>query len=72
MIMLEAEATVTYTCWLTKEDEQTVREFALENDCSLNEAMEELWENDDINVYGGEQTESDCSTESVRILEERE
>lgn len=67
MIKVEAKALVTYTCTLTEEDEQKVREYVDENNATLDEAIKELWENGEIDVYAGSQTESDCSTEEVGI-----
>ena len=69
MILVEAIALVTYTCCLTDEDEKKVRDYAEENNCSLDTAINELWNNNEIDVYSGGQTESDCSTQSVGYSE---
>lgn len=69
MLKVEAIATVHYTCTLTKEDENKVREYAKENDMSLGESAEALYFNDEINVYDGDVTESECSTQSIQESE---
>jgi hypothetical protein len=69
MIKVEAEALITYTCWLTNEDEQKVREYAKENNVSINDAINDLWGESEINIYAGDQAESDCSTQKVRVTE---
>jgi hypothetical protein len=66
---VEAKALVTYTCELTKEDEQKVLIYAKENEVSLDEAIKDLWENEEIDVYGYRQTESDCETQEVGYSE---
>ncbi|NCI19749.1 hypothetical protein EJM73_08935 [Clostridium botulinum] len=66
---VEAKALVTYTCYLTEEDEEKVQSYAKEQNISLDEAIEYLWENEDINIYAGDQTESDCWTQEVTLLD---
>jgi hypothetical protein len=70
MIKIEAQALVTYTCVLTEEDEKIVLDYAKENDISVEEAIKKLWENCDIDIYAGSQTESDCQTQEVILLEQ--
>jgi effector-binding domain-containing protein len=65
MLKIEAVATVYYTCTLTDEDEKKVREYAEENNMSLGESAEELYFNDEINVYDGDVVESEVSTQSI-------
>ena len=69
MLLVEAKALVTYTCILTAEDEQKVRNYAEENDCSLDESIKYLWDDDEIDVWVGDQTELDSSTEEVGYSE---
>lgn len=66
---IEATAQVLYTCILTKEDEDKVLSYAKENNVSLDEAVNDLWENGDIDIYAGNCTESDCNTEEVHYLD---
>lgn len=70
MIEVEAIAQVTYICELTSEDEIKVRFYAEENNIDIEEAIKDLWENGEINIYAGEQTESDACTESVSLYNE--
>ncbi len=65
----EAKALVTYTCELTEEDEAKVREYAKENNVDFDTAIKELWEDDEIDIYAGSQTESDCETQEVSYSE---
>jgi len=69
MLKVEVICTVTYTCWLTENDENIVREYAEQNEVTLDEAIKELWDTGEIDVYAGEQTESECTTESVGYSE---
>ncbi|NFH40783.1 hypothetical protein [Clostridium sporogenes] len=66
---VEAKALVTYICYLTEEDEEKVKSYAKEQNITLDEAIDYLWENADINIYAGDQTESDCWTQEVTLLD---
>lgn len=66
---VEVEAKVTYTCYLSFEDEQTVRNYAEENECDLELAIWNCYDNNEINLYYNS-TESDFSTEQVLSIEE--
>ncbi|MEI6296209.1 MAG: hypothetical protein WCO84_01005 [bacterium] len=70
MIEVRTEALVTYNCILTDEDEEMVRNYAEENDVSIEEAVNILWDDAEINIYMGEQIESDCQTQLVEVIEE--
>lgn len=65
MLKVEVKALITYTCDLTQEDEQKVRDYAEDNGCSLNKVIKDLWDDGEIDVYAGHQTESDCETQEV-------
>jgi hypothetical protein len=69
MIKVEVEALVTYICWLTNEDEQKVRKYAKENEVTIDDAVNDLRGESEINIYAGDQTDSDCSTQKVRVTE---
>lgn len=69
MLKVEAIATVYYTCTLTNEDEKKVREYAEENNISLEESAEELYFNQEIDVYSGNVVESDINTQSINKSE---
>lgn len=69
MLIVEAIGTITYSITLKEEDEKKVRKYAEKNDISHDEAIKQLWECSEIDIYAGEQTESDYSTESVGYSE---
>ena len=71
MIELETEATVSYWCQLSEEDEQKVRDFAKEYNVGLTYAVEELWMRDEIELYRYS-TENDFSTEKIFNVVESE
>lgn len=64
MITVEVTASVMYTCELTTEDEEKVKEFAEENDVDLEVAVWELYSVGEINLYKNS-VESDFSTERI-------
>ena len=64
MITVEVEASVMYTCELTTEDEEKVKEFAEESDVDLAVAVWELYSVGEINLYKNS-VESDFSTERI-------
>lgn len=69
MITVEVTALVSYTCHLTVEDEEKVKAFAEENDVDLDEAVWELYADNEINLYK-HSVESDFNTESIdRVYE---
>lgn len=63
MIIVEVEATVTYTCYLSEKESKEVKSYAKKNDLTLREAVEELYSQYKIDLYK-QSTESDFSTES--------
>ena len=68
ILVVETTAIVTYACYLTEEDSEKVINYADENGLELTEAVAELYENSEINLYH-ESTESDFSTESIDRVE---
>ena len=70
MIKIEAEAKVIYTCTLTEEDENKVRNFAKEENLDIEEAVESLWNDNEIDIYAGEVIDSGCDTGDVNLLED--
>lgn len=62
MIIVEVEAAVTYTCYLSEKDSKEVKSYAKKNDLTLREAVEELYSQYKIDLYK-QSTESDFSTE---------
>lgn len=64
MITVKVTAEVLYTCHLTAEDEEKVKAFAEENDVDLDEAIWELYADNEINLYK-HSVESDFNTESI-------
>lgn len=63
------EATVQYACRLSAEDEQKVREYAKENNTTLEEAVDELYNNCAINLYR-DSWESDFFTNTTLSVDE--
>ena len=68
-LIVMTEATVQYACRLSAEDEQKVREFAEENDITLEEAVDALYTVCAINLYA-DSWESDFSTDTILDVEE--
>lgn len=66
---VEVEARVTYTCYLSQEDEQTVREYAEKLECDLELAVWHCYVNGTIHLYDNS-VESDFSTEEIILVEE--
>lgn len=72
MITVETVAEVTTTCYLTEEDEETVKNYMKENCCDLKDAVKELFWNNEIDIYL-QSTESDFSTNEItRVMEEKD
>lgn len=69
MIRVETTAEVITTCILTDEDEEKVKAFMEENQCDLEDAVKELFWNNELNIYS-QSTESDFHTESIDSVEE--
>ena len=70
-MIVMTEATVQYACRLSTEDEQKVREFAEQNNSTLEEAVMELYSDCAINLYANS-WESDFSTNQILKVEEEE
>ena len=70
-MIVMTEATVQYACRLSAEDEQKVREFAEQNNSTLEEAVMELYSDCTINLYA-DSWESDFSTNTILDVEEDE
>lgn len=66
---VEVTASVQYVCYLRDEDAERVREYAEHEDCSLREAVADLYADGVIDLYY-ESNESDFSTESIDSAEE--
>ena len=71
MIRVETTAEVITTCYLTDKDEEKVRAFMEENDCDLEDAVTELYWNNELNIYS-QSTESDFHTQSIDLVEEED
>jgi hypothetical protein len=69
MIRVETTAEVITTCILTDEDEEKVKAFMKKNQCDLEDAVRELFWNNELNIYS-QSTESDFNTESIDLVEE--
>lgn len=71
MIKVETTAEVVTTCFLTDEDEEKVKAFMEENQCDLEDAVKELFWNNELDIYS-HSTESDFHTESIDLVMEEE
>lgn len=69
MIKVETTAEVITTCYLTDYDEKKVKIFMEENQCDLEDAVKELFWNNELDIYC-QSTESDFHTESIDLVEE--
>lgn len=69
MIKLTAVALVDYVCVLTEQDEKKVLDYANENNMTIKKAIKILWEEFEIDIYAGDVTDSDCSTQEIRDVE---
>lgn len=58
------EATVTYACQLSEEDEQKIRDYIGDTDLSIADAVIELYNAGEIDLYKNS-TESDFSTNYI-------
>lgn len=70
-MIVMTEATVQYACRLSAEDEQKVREFAEQNNSTLEEAVMELYSDCAIKLYA-DSWESDFNTDTVLEVGEEE
>ena len=70
-MIVMTEATVQYACRLSAEDEQKVREFAEQNNSTLEEAVMELYSDCAINLYA-DSWESDFNTGTILEVEEED
>lgn len=68
-LIVMTEATVQYACRLSAEDEQKVREFAEQNDVTLEEAVEALYNDCAINLYA-DPWETDFNTDLILAVDE--
>ena len=68
-MIVEIEARVLYTCYLSQEDEETVRQYAEKHQTSFEEAVWQCYVNSNIHPYTNS-TESDFSTEEIISVEE--
>lgn len=71
MIKVETTAEVITTCYLTDQDEKKVRVFMEENQCDLEDAVKELYWNNELDIYL-QSTESDFHTESIDLVMEED
>lgn len=68
-LIVMTEITVHYACRLSEEDEQKVREYAEENNVTLEEATGALYDDLAINLYA-DSWESDFSTNGILEVDE--
>ena len=63
-VVVNAIAEVTYACYLNEEDSLKVVEYMLDNDASIEEAVEELYARGEISLYR-DCTEVDFGTREI-------
>ena len=68
-LIVMTKATVQYACQLSAKDEQKVREYAEQNDVTLEEAVEALYSDYAINLYA-DSWESDFNTDAILDVDE--
>ena len=68
-LIVMTEATVQYACRLSAEDEPKVREYAEQNDVTLEEAVDALYSDCAINLYA-DSWESDFNTNGILDVDE--
>ena len=66
---VKVEARVMYTCYLSQEDEQKVRNYVEENGGDFRTAVWECYCNNEISLYHNS-IETDFSTEEILNVEE--
>lgn len=71
MITVRTTAEVITTCYLTDKDEEKVKAFMKENECDLEDAVKELYWNNELDIYN-HSTESDFNTQSIDLVSEEE
>ena len=69
MMNVTVTATVQYTCFLDEDQAQQVREYAEQNDCTLEAAVWALYADDELDLYDNA-TESDFTTEKIEQVDE--
>lgn len=62
-------ATVQYVCYLRDEDAEKVREYAERENCSLRQAVADLYADGEIDLYY-DSSDIDCTTERIDSAEE--
>ena len=73
-IIIKTTAEVRYFCTLSEEDSNRVREYAIEHDCELIEAVKALYmsySDNHIDIYA-DSDESDFNTKSIDSAEEED
>lgn len=74
MLKVTTTAEVTYTCFLTDDKEQKVRNYAEKHGLSLKQALSKMYFSDgfhELDLYEGS-TESDFATNEIVDVEEEE
>lgn len=69
MMNVTVTATVQYVCSLDDTKADKVKEYAEQNDCTLEEAVWALYTDNKLNLYD-DAVESDFTTESIDQVEE--
>ena len=71
-LVVMVEATVTYACKLSAEEEKKIREYSEDNYLDIEDAVRELYAEGEIDLYKNS-TESDFSTNCItEVCEEEE
>lgn len=66
---IKVKSYTDYMCKLTKEDEITVRNYSEKNNCSLEEAINYLNDEDIIDIYNGDVSIINRETYDIQLKE---
>ena len=69
-LVVMVEATVTYACKLSKEDEKKVLEYIGDTDLSIEDAVMELYNENEIDLYKNSDESDFCTNYVTEIYQE--
>lgn len=68
-MVLHTVSTVYTACYISREDAELIKQYAKENNCSLEKAAEDLYFRDLLENIYAESIEKEWSTESIELVE---
>ena len=69
-MIVKTKATVWYSCYISEENAEKVRKYAEENDTTLEEAVQRLYDEDDEFYLYDESNEIDFCTDAIEEVED--